>query len=80
VLATVDRPVFVQLPSPGYLAAAGSALAAPAEVDAARDRGLALAALLRAEIEALAAEGVAYVALGNPLYPPLLDPWPGASG
>jgi 5-methyltetrahydropteroyltriglutamate--homocysteine methyltransferase len=72
VLAVVDRPVFVQLPSPGYLAAVGSALDSPAEVDAARDRGLALAALLRAEIEALAAEGVAYVALGNPLYPPLL--------
>jgi 5-methyltetrahydropteroyltriglutamate--homocysteine methyltransferase len=72
VLGTVDRPVFVQLPSPGYLAAAGSALAGPAEVDMARDRGLALAALLHAEIEALAADGVAYVALGNPLYPPLL--------
>jgi hypothetical protein len=28
--------------------------------------------VLRAEIEALAAEGVAYVALENPLYPPLL--------
>ena len=72
VLATVDRPVFVQLPSPGYLAAVGSALAVAAEVDAARDHGLALAALLHAELEALAAEGVAYVALGNPLYPPLL--------
>ena len=32
----------------------------------------ALAAILRAEIEALAGQGVAYVALGNPLYPPLL--------
>jgi 5-methyltetrahydropteroyltriglutamate--homocysteine methyltransferase len=71
VLATIDRPVFLQLPSPGYLAAAGSALAGSAEVDAVRDRGLALAALLHAEIEALAADGVAYVALGNPLY------WPG---
>jgi len=72
VLATVDRPVFVQLPSPGYLAAAGLTLAAPAEVDTAQERGLALAALLHAEIETLAADGVAYVALGNPLYPPLL--------
>jgi 5-methyltetrahydropteroyltriglutamate--homocysteine methyltransferase len=72
VVAVVDRPVFVQLPAPGYLAAVGSALDSPAEVDAARDRGLALAALLRAEIEALAAEGVAYVALANPLYPPPL--------
>jgi methionine synthase II (cobalamin-independent) len=72
VLAAVDRPVFVQLPSAGYLAALGSALAGPADVDAVRARGLALAAVLRSEIEALAAEGVAYVALGNPLYPPLL--------
>src|SRR6266496_4067467 len=77
VLATVDRPVFVQLPSPGYLAAvgsalAGSALAGSAGVDAARARGTALAAVLRAEIQALAAAGVAYVALANPLYPPLL--------
>ncbi len=72
VLATVDRPVFVQLPSPGYLAAVGSALTDPADVDAARARGAALAAVLRQEIEALAADSVAYVALGNPLYPPLL--------
>ncbi len=72
VLATVDRPVFVQLPSPGYLAAVGSALAGSAGVDAARARGTALAAVLRAEIQALAAAGVAYVALANPLYPPLL--------
>ncbi len=72
VLATVDRPVFVQLPSPGYLAAVGSALDDPGAVDAVRARGAALATLLRAEIEALAAEGVAYVALENPLYPPLL--------
>jgi len=72
VLATVDRPVFVQLPSPGYLAAAGSALGGPADLDAASAHGAALAAVLGAEIEALAADGVAYVALGNPLYPPLL--------
>jgi 5-methyltetrahydropteroyltriglutamate--homocysteine methyltransferase len=61
VLATVDRPVFVQLPSPGYLAAVGSALDSPADLDAVCARGA-----------ALAAEGVAYVALENPLYPPLL--------
>jgi len=72
VLAVVDRPVFVALPSPGYLAAVGSALDGPAAVDAIRTAGAALAAILRAEIEALAAEGVAYVALGNPLYPVLL--------
>jgi 5-methyltetrahydropteroyltriglutamate--homocysteine methyltransferase len=41
-------------------------------VDGARARGQALAAILRGEIEALASEGVAYVALGNPLYAPLL--------
>jgi 5-methyltetrahydropteroyltriglutamate--homocysteine methyltransferase len=72
VLATVDRPVFVQLPSPGYLAAAGSALAGSADIDTVRARGAALAAILRAEIEALCADGVAYVAVQNPLYPPLL--------
>jgi 5-methyltetrahydropteroyltriglutamate--homocysteine methyltransferase len=72
VLATVDRPVFVVLPSPGYLAAVGSALAGTGAVDQARARGEALAAILRTEIEALARDGVGYVALGNPLYAPLL--------
>ena len=43
-----------------------------AAVDEARTRGEALAAILRAEIEALARDGVVYVALGNPLYTPLL--------
>lgn len=71
VLATVDRPVFVQLPSPGYLAAAGSALT-PADLDGVKAAGAALAAILTAEVNALAADGVAYVALENPLYPPLL--------
>jgi 5-methyltetrahydropteroyltriglutamate--homocysteine methyltransferase len=71
-LANVERPVFVVLPSPGYLAAVGSALADPAAIDAARASAHALAAILRSEIEALAGQGVAYVALGNPLYPPLL--------
>jgi len=72
VLAVVDRPVFVALPSPGYLAAVGSALDGLAALDAIRDAGAALAAITHAEIEALAADGVAYVALGNPLYPVLL--------
>jgi 5-methyltetrahydropteroyltriglutamate--homocysteine methyltransferase len=72
VLATVDRSVFVQLPSPGYLAAAGSALAAPADLDAVQAAGAAFAAILTAEIAALAADGVMYVALENPLYAPLL--------
>ncbi len=72
VLATVDRPVFVTLPSAGYLAAAASTLADPAELDSVAAAGAALAAILRTEIEALAADGVAYVALANPLYPPLL--------
>jgi methionine synthase II (cobalamin-independent) len=72
VLAAVDRPVFAALPSPGYLAAVGSALDGPAAVDAISGAGAALAAILHAEIEALAAQGVAYVALGNPLYPVLL--------
>jgi methionine synthase II (cobalamin-independent) len=72
VLATVDRSVFVTLPSPGYLAGAGSALGSAADLDAARAAGAALAAILRDEIAALAADGVMYVALENPLYAPLL--------
>ena len=72
VLATVDRNVFVSLPSPGYLAAAGSALASSADVDAVRASGAALASILRDEIAALASDGVLYVALENPLYVPLL--------
>jgi methionine synthase II (cobalamin-independent) len=72
VLATVDRPVFVALPSPGYMAAAGSPLGGAADVDAVRANGVALAALIRDEIACLAAGGVAYVPLGNPLYAPLL--------
>ena len=72
VLAAVDRSVFVTLPSPGYLAGAGSALAAAADLDAVRAAGAALTAILRDEIAALAADGVMYVALENPLYVPLL--------
>jgi 5-methyltetrahydropteroyltriglutamate--homocysteine methyltransferase len=72
VLATVDRSVFVTLPSPAYLAAAGSALASAADIDAVRSAGQALAAILRDEIAALAADGVLYVPLENPLYVPLL--------
>ena len=72
VLATVDRSVFVTLPSPGYLAAAGSALASAADIDAVRAAGAALAAILRDEIAALAADGVMFVPLQNPLYAPLL--------
>jgi 5-methyltetrahydropteroyltriglutamate--homocysteine methyltransferase len=72
VLAHVQRPVFAALPSPGYLAAVGSGLADTAAVDEARSRGEALAAVLHGEIEALAEQGVAYVALANPLYVPLL--------
>ena len=72
MLATVDRPVFVTLPSPGYLAAAGSALADASAIDAVRAAGVALAAILRDEIADLAADGVVYVALENPLYAPLL--------
>jgi methionine synthase II (cobalamin-independent) len=72
VLATVDRPVFVAFPSPGYLAAAGSALAGASALDEVRASGQAFATVLRGEIEALARQGVAYVALGNPLYAPLL--------
>jgi 5-methyltetrahydropteroyltriglutamate--homocysteine methyltransferase len=72
VLATVDRSVFVTLPSPGYLAAAGSALASAADIDAVRAAGAALAVILRDEIAALAADGVMFVPLQNPLYATLL--------
>src|SRR6202012_6123421 len=71
VLATVDRSVFVTLPSPGYLAAAGSPLASAADIDAVTAAGPALAAILRAEIAALAGDGVMFVPLANPLYAPL---------
>jgi len=71
-LDNIERPVFVVLPSPGYLAAVGSALSDAAAIDAAGASAAALAAILRAEIQGLARQGVAYVALGNPLYPPLL--------
>lgn len=72
VLKTVDRPVFVTLPSPGYLAALGSPLGGTADIDDVSRHGAALAAIIRDEIAALAADGVAYVALANPLYVPLL--------
>lgn len=72
VLKTVDRPVFVTLPSPGYLAALGSPLGDAADIDDVSRHGAALAAIIRDEIAALAADGVAYVALANPLYVPLL--------
>jgi 5-methyltetrahydropteroyltriglutamate--homocysteine methyltransferase len=57
VLASVDRSVFVTLPSPGYLAAAGSALSSPADIDAVLAASAALAAVLRDEIRALAVDG-----------------------
>jgi len=77
VLAAVDRPVFVTLPSAGYLAAVGGAAdpdaaGGAASPDAVAAAGGALAGILKAEIEALASDGVAYVALENPLYAPLL--------
>jgi methionine synthase II (cobalamin-independent) len=68
VLATVDRPVFVTLPSAGYLAAIGGV----ADLDAVAASGAALAAIMKTEIEALGADGVSYVAVENPLYAPLL--------
>jgi methionine synthase II (cobalamin-independent) len=68
VLAAVDRPAFVTLPSAGYLAAVGGV----ADLAAVAASGAALAGILKAEIEALASDGVGYVALENPLYAPLL--------
>lgn len=69
LLSTVDRPVFVTLPSPGYLALLSDPTGDPATVARVGEE---LAAILRAETTALAAQGVAYVALGNPLLAPLL--------
>ena len=69
LLRTVDRPVFVTLPSPGHLALLSDPAADPKTV---ARLGEELAAIIRAEIVALAAQGVAYVALGNPLLVPLL--------
>ncbi|MFI5896504.1 hypothetical protein ACIA5D_41035 [Actinoplanes sp. NPDC051513] len=69
LLSTVDRPVFVTLPSPGHLALLSDPSADPATVARVGEQ---LAAIIRAEVAALAAQGVAYVALGNPLLVPLL--------
>ncbi|WP_030437029.1 hypothetical protein [Actinoplanes subtropicus] len=69
LLRTVDRPVFGTLPSPGYLALLSDPSAGPGTVEPVGEE---LAAILRAEIAALAAQGVAYVTLGNPLLVPLL--------
>ncbi|MFF5288714.1 hypothetical protein [Paractinoplanes globisporus] len=69
LLRTVDRPVFVALPSPGYLALLSDPAGDPATVARIGDE---LAAIIRSEIGALAAQGVAHVALGNPLLVPLL--------
>lgn len=60
--ALTHRSTMVALPSAGYLAA----LTAPGE------DGGALAAIIRAEIEALAADGVDYVLLRNPAFAFLL--------
>jgi methionine synthase II (cobalamin-independent) len=71
VLTATQRPVFVALPSPGYLAVQGTGTDA-AGLELATAAGAALAAIISAEISALAAQGVGYVALLNPLYTPLL--------
>ena len=69
LLATVDRPVFTILPSPAYLALLAEPSGDPAAIT---EIGSRLAEILRTEIRALAAQGVPYVALGNPLCVPLL--------
>jgi 5-methyltetrahydropteroyltriglutamate--homocysteine methyltransferase len=71
VLAVVQRPVMVALPSPGYLAELTAAPGArPVAVEAA---GSALARIVRDEIAAVAADGVRYVLLTNPAYGFLLS-------
>ena len=62
VTGALPRPVLVALPSPGFVLA----LTAPAD-GASAEAVTALAGILRDEIAGLAAEGVAYVQLHNPL-------------
>ena len=65
-LASVERPVFVVLPSAGYLAAVGSASGEPQGVRRGRrDRA---GHCHTSASRSTAASGVAYMALGNQLY------------
>jgi 5-methyltetrahydropteroyltriglutamate--homocysteine methyltransferase len=63
VTGALPRPVLVALPSPGFVLA----LTAPTDGSVGAEAVTALAAIIRDEAAALAAEGVAYVQLHNPL-------------
>ena len=61
-----EFPLLVSLPSPGYVAELSAVEGE--QPKAVEEAGAALAAIVGAEVAALAAEGVAYVLLHNPLY------------
>ena len=66
-----DFPLLISLPSPGYVAELSAVEGE--QPKAVEEAGAALAAIIGAEVAALAAEGVAYVLLHNPLYGFLLS-------
>jgi methionine synthase II (cobalamin-independent) len=72
-----EHPLLVSLPSPGYVAelsvAEGPEGPGGQQAKAVAETGAALAAIIGREVAALAAEGVAYVLLHNPLYGFLLS-------
>ena len=63
VIGALPRPVLVSLPAPGFVLG----VTGPADGSVPPETRDALAGILRAEIEALAADGVAYVQLHDPL-------------
>jgi 5-methyltetrahydropteroyltriglutamate--homocysteine methyltransferase len=63
VIGALPRPVLVSLPAPGFVLG----LTGPADGSVPAETVAAFAGILRAEIAALAAEGVAYVQLHDPL-------------
>ncbi len=66
-----EFPLLVSLPSPGYVAELSAVEGE--QPKAVEEAGAALGAIIGAEVAALAAEGVAYVLLHNPLYGFLLS-------
>ncbi|MEY9840063.1 hypothetical protein [Streptacidiphilus sp. EB103A] len=69
--AVTEYPLLVSLPSPGYVAELS--VAEGQQPKSVEETGANLAAIIGGEIAALAAEGVAYVLLHNPLYGFLLS-------
>ncbi|TDT98423.1 methionine synthase II (cobalamin-independent) [Streptomyces sp. 846.5] len=72
--AVTEYPLLVSLPSPGYVAELSVAEGPEGQqAKSVEETGAALAAIVGREVAALAAEGVAYVLLHNPLYGFLLS-------